>query len=305
MINSYNQEQLNGKSKRYTPPIIGGMSLVLGLSLGACFLGRPFLLSALASEPGLETDRTATLETAATLATRIKQTMPQDSAESSPSTPGSTPGTSESAFNFPQNFIPPGDGRPDNTRGSGARPVGVCATDAGIELEAGAKGIYPLMPSERYGLTFQSHPTVFIDFDGNFAPMVVLRVESEAGDYSELVRLPVAPGQSIQGFALPSDRPPLDVGKNYLWTLMVACDGEIKPYHPLFTGWVQRVAQAPDVAEQLGSQPIVEQISWYADQGYWYDLVTALQQEITTAEPDNAVVMLWNQLLTFVDETNG
>lgn len=38
---------------------------------------------------------------------------------------------SDTVFTFPQNFEPPGDGRPDDTRGSGAR-TGSCSTVAAL-----------------------------------------------------------------------------------------------------------------------------------------------------------------------------
>ncbi|MEO1353994.1 MAG: DUF928 domain-containing protein [Cyanobacteria bacterium J06635_15] len=212
-------------------------------------------------------------------------------------------------FNFPQNFEPPGDGRPEDTRGSGSR-TGACSAAAldSAEHETSdadrgssvAGRIRAIAPIDRFGLTLQSHPKVFINLDGDVAPSVVMRVQDEAGDYDERVTLPVDPNLPIQGFALPGDRPPLEVGKNYLWTILVACDGQVNPYHPIFSGWVQRVAlsAAPGGLQQ---QPIAEQIDWYTHGGYWYDLVETLYQAQQATPTNNIARETWEQLLEFVD----
>ncbi|MBT9314009.1 DUF928 domain-containing protein [Leptothoe spongobia] len=239
------------------------------------------------------------------------QTIVMDTAHASKAVSPSIAQTPPSpSFNFSQNFDPPGDGRPDTSRGSGAR-TGSCTTtvaESTAELTSDPdtpasnhRRIRPVMPSGNFGLTWQDHPTVFINFDGIVAPFVVLRFEDQAGDYSERVTVSIDPEHSIQGFSLPNDRPPLAIGKNYKWTLLVACDGQVNPNHPIFSGWVQRVATT-ETTTLIQQQSVPEQISWYTSQGYWYEAVVTLHQALQTNPTDRASKTLWTQLLEFVDQ---
>ncbi|MEO0770147.1 MAG: DUF928 domain-containing protein [Cyanobacteria bacterium J06649_4] len=223
----------------------------------------------------------------------------------------------ESIFSFPQNFEPPGDGRPEDTRGSGSR-TGACSALVGIPEAAGSEiarnvtagtdsgaasesRIRAVMSDDNFGLTLQSHPTVFLNFDGDVAPSVMMRVEDEAGEYDERVMLPVDSERVIQGFALPRDRPELEVGKNYQWTLLIACDGQVTPHHPIFSGWVQRVA-ATEAPAELSQQSIETQVDWYTSGGYWYDAVAVLNHSVQARPTDATAGELWAALLEFVDK---
>lgn len=208
-------------------------------------------------------------------------------------------------FSFSRNFDPPGDGRPDTSRGSGARtgsceaPARATQTSDNMDMMDSPR-IRALMPPGNFGLTLHSHPTIFIDFDGAEPPFVVLRVEDEAGTYRERVMLPVDPDRSIQGFTLPRDLPPLEVGKNYRWLLLVVCDGHVNPNHPLFSGWVQRVAIS-ETTTLIQQQPITEQVSWYTNHGYWYDTVMTLHETLHRKPEDDISQALWLELLDYID----
>ncbi len=213
--------------------------------------------------------------------------------------PGITPDADElPVFSFPQSFEPPGDGRPDSSRGSGAR--GGCEAADALDSEEGSSEIAPmgaLMPSQNFGLTTQSHPMVFINFGGHIAPRVVLRFEDETGTYSERVSLVVDPALPIQGFALPAEHPSLELGKNYRWTLLVACDGQVNPYHPVFSGWVQRASQP-----NLPSYALAQQVDTFTQQGFWYDAVALLYQALEADPADATAQSLWAQLLAYVEQ---
>lgn len=215
-------------------------------------------------------------------------------------------------FTFPQNFEPPGDGRPEDTRGSGSR-TGACSTtafssdtetsDVTSDTDRGetAEGrIRAIAPPDNFGLTLQSHPTVFLNFNGDVADAVVMRVQDEAGEYDERVTLPVDPTHQVQGFSLPDELPALEAGKNYKWTMLVACDGRVNPYHPIFTGWVQRVA-VDEAAATVSQQPIEAQVEWHTSEGYWYDTVAILDAARKATPTDATTSLLWEQLLDFVD----
>lgn len=206
-------------------------------------------------------------------------------------------------FPFPSSFTPPGDGRPQKTRGAGARDELRCRQDGPV--------LRAIMPPGNYGLTLEERPQVTVDFAGEVVPAVLLAFKDETGKTLERVKIQVESTESIQRFALPNSMAALTVGKNYQWSLLVACDGQVNPSHPIFSGWVQRVSNTDYLADYLQQQPVSERVDWLARYGYWYDAVVALTEGLehqrakaqsSDREPLNTKLdKVWQGLLEFVD----
>ena len=200
---------------------------------------------------------------------------------------------SASSFPFQGAFTPPGDGRPKKTRGAGARDGLRCSQDSPV--------MRALMPPGNYGLTLQERPEVLLDLAGEVVPKVVLAFKDETGVTLARVNMPVHSTKAIQSFALPESITALKVGKNYQWSLLVACDGTVNPSHPIFSGWVQRVEKTPYMADYLGRKPVLEQVAWFARYGYWYDAVATLNQGLDSQANNPNFTQVWDHLLEFVN----
>lgn len=175
-----------------------------------------------------------------------------------------TPPTLPIAFN--NNFEPPGDDAPDSTVGAGSRTNSACPGDEG--------NLRSHMPERNYGLTTKDQPGIYVQLSNTTAQQVVLAFRNEANTYYERAFLPLpdidSQAETLIRFALPDQAPPLAVGENYHWTLVLVCGETVQPDDPILTGWVQRTATFPSRPIKHGA------VEWLAQNGYWYDLLDAL-----------------------------
>lgn len=234
----------------------------------------------------------ATLLPLLSIATAQAQPAPQANASTSDNQP-------TASFSFQGAFTPPGEGRPKKTKGAGARDGQRCSPD-GPEIRA-------VMPPGNYGLTLQARPKVVIDFAGEVVPEVLLAFKNEAGTTVERVTIDIAStpyfvsGSALYRLGLPEQSTALQVGKNYQWSLLVACDGTINPSHPIFSGWVQRVIYPPELKARLLEKPAAEQIHWFANHGYWYDAIETLSQGLEDEIMEPQLTPVWEEVLTLIN----
>ncbi|MEM7712293.1 MAG: DUF928 domain-containing protein [Cyanobacteria bacterium P01_A01_bin.68] len=170
---------------------------------------------------------------------------------------------------FVESFQPPGDPEPKDTKGSGSRDGSKCS--------AQEKAIKPLMPKRNYGLTLQKLPSIFIRLPKTKAKQVMLSFQDERGKYYQRAFLPIT-SHGIVSFSLPEDKPALNIGKNYQWSLVVVCGNTVQPDDPTFIGWVQRVERTSQIQRELNGKSAVEKAKWYAKRGYWYEMLSEIEQ---------------------------
>ena len=177
-------------------------------------------------------------------------------------------------------FVPPKGGEEPETRGAGTRnPLSNSCT-------ADEPAMKIIMPEGNYGLTTQARPTILLYLPQTTATKVVLSFRSEDREEPEVVFLPINSEQAINSFTLPSDRPALEVGKNYQWQLTVICGNIPHVNDPLFTGWVTRTPLTID-RQEINQQCPLEQARWFAANGYWYDFIQQIEIAAkTTSEGD-------------------
>ena len=193
---------------------------------------------------------------------------------------------------FDKNFDPPGDGAPQDTSGAGSRD--------GLKCPQDEQPIRPLMPQRNYGLTLEERPSIFIDLPKTSAKQVVLTFRDEAGNSYERAYLPISDRTGIVSFTLPNEKPPLAVGKNYQWSLIVVCGETVQPDDPIFKGWVQRAARTSALEQELGQKSMIEQAAWYAAKGYWYDMLRVMVQARRSQPNDVKLATMWRELLESV-----
>lgn len=193
---------------------------------------------------------------------------------------------------FQENFDPPGDGQPQDSAGAASRDGMKCSTDK--------QPIQPLMPKRNYGLTLEERPSIFVYLPKTSAKKVVLVLRDETGGYSEKVFFPITASEGIVSFTLPDQAPPLAVGKNYQWSLVVVCQETVKPSDPVFSGWVQRVARTSELEGELRQKSVTQKAVLYGAKGYWYDTLKTIAQERRSHPDDPKLTTLWQDLLKSV-----
>ncbi|HEY9909489.1 MAG TPA: DUF928 domain-containing protein, partial [Thermosynechococcaceae cyanobacterium] len=101
----------------------------------------------------------------------------------------------------------------------------------------------------------------------------------------------------IASVALPKSAgvPPLQLGKDYHWTVALVCDAEIPQLNITVDGWVQRVQT---LAPETRSSNPQERAALLAQKGIWFDALEA-QAEQRCLKPNNPAEG-WTKLLQAV-----
>lgn len=182
-------------------------------------------------------------------------------------TPQPTPPPRPRRPRFNNAFIPPGNKAPKSTQNASSR--------AGDRCDRQDSLVRTLMPPLNFGLTLESHPTIFLEVSKTSARSVVLAFQTEAGtDYQQAI-VPLLPqNNGIATLRLPTTAAPLQIGQNYRWGIALICGATLTPSDPFFSGWVQRVNRTPQLNQFLANLSPLERLQWFNDQGYWYDALT-------------------------------
>jgi hypothetical protein len=187
-------------------------------------------------------------------------------------------------------FHPPTDRRIGDSRGGASRSTEVkCSSD-----ETYRPPMTPLLPASKQGLTSTSHPTFWVYIPPTSAPKAhfTLKDENNRGVYQTLI--PITRAGEIISINLPTERPALEVGKTYQWSVALICQ-PTQTAIPIVTGQIQRIE--PDVALQLEKKMPLEQAASYGRAGIWYDMLNSLAL-LKKAQPnDNTITANWVQLL--------
>ncbi|MCC5661122.1 DUF928 domain-containing protein [Nostoc sp. XA010] len=202
----------------------------------------------------------------------------------------------------PQRIIfeaPPKEDKPKSTSSGGSRSNWQCPQDATSTTTPSNQ--IPIMslvpPDSNYGLTTAEHPTFLVYLPQTSAKQLVLSLMTEDNQLYSQTLIPIKGEPGIISIKSTDNSPPLKVGKNYQWGLMLICKEKPSPNDPVITSWVRRV-----VLPQLHSQhrTTLEQADAYSEQGIWYDAVITLAQ-IRNTQPNNQdIANIWTDFLKSV-----
>jgi hypothetical protein len=124
----------------------------------------------------------------------------------------------------------------------------------GCELEMPKPPLTALIPESTFGKTVESYPK-FLSYipktSATKARFVLRDEETQIRVYEETFAIPETPG--IVSLSLPADKtlPPLEVGKNYGWFLLIICDPEDRSAEINVQGLVERVEPSSTLTSQL------------------------------------------------------
>ena len=136
-------------------------------------------------------------------------------------------------------------------------------------------------------------PTFWAYLPQTSAKQVVLSVQKEDASYHVQWIFPAPEASGIFSFQPPADAPPLKVGETYLWAVVLVCGERPNPNDPAIAAWVKRVSPS----QLLSSGTPLDQVSRNAEQGLWYDMVTALAQERKSQPSDPVLTQTWADVL--------
>lgn len=194
-------------------------------------------------------------------------------------------------------FDPPAGERPKNTAGGASRSIGRCIKQA----ENMALPFTPLIPSSNQGLTVASHPTVLAYLPKTSADRVYFSWHDESSNNHYQTILPIKNQGGIVSLTLPQNAPPLEIGKNYKWSLAIMCDKKLQPDSPTIEGQIKRVAVESNLSVLLSNAGALETAAIYGEAGIWYETLNTLAK-LKMAQPRNPTLSYnWQELLNSVE----
>ncbi|MBF2029823.1 MAG: DUF928 domain-containing protein [Oscillatoriales cyanobacterium C42_A2020_001] len=210
-------------------------------------------------------------------------------------------------FNPANLEVPASIGEPKG-RGAGGRR-GCNTNDADDQL-------IPLVPTMetsdravRWGLTTRAHPTFWLHSPKGFqnGALIWLSVFDQTNHL--LYRIPFQIPKISNGvvrFAVPSTAPPLQLNTPYRWQFTVYCNSSSNDLANLtfdtpfiMSGGVQRVQPSAELQKRLAiAKTPLEQATFYAENGIWYDSLTTLGNSVWDKKTsDTAMPLAWIELL--------
>lgn len=204
-----------------------------------------------------------------------------------------------SAISFGTAFEPPNKDKPVATSGGASR-----GQQCIVDLDNSEVPIIPILPAINQRLTTTPYPTFFIHIPQTSARKIFFQIEDENEENSYQTIMPITGNPGILRITLPQDAPPLEVGKNYQWALALICDQKLRPDSPIVQGSIIREQSEIELNQQLQSMTLIEQASFYAKSGIWYEAIEILAK-LTEDQPNNPKFKsIWHEVLSSIGLNN-
>lgn len=157
-----------------------------------------------------------------------------------------------------------------------------------------------LRQAEVWGQTTNPYPTFWFYVPYALSPDLPAEFVLRQGE-QDVYRTELTQSSRSDGLIridLPNTAQPLAVNMPYQWILSVYCESD----DPIFTsGWIQRITVDETLAQLLQQASPAQKVQLYAEQGIWFDALTALA-ELRTSQPHNRELALeWAALLESAD----
>jgi hypothetical protein len=175
----------------------------------------------------------------------------------------------------------------------GGAARGGCGVDAANKIQMKA-----LQPDTNIGLTTAGKPTFFFQIsptsveEGKF-----LLLNAKGNEIIYEKAFPLKKTGGVMSFTLPDDADALEVGREYIWELVVNCDPEDQRGNPRVQGSIKRLPASQKLASDLAKVSLRERVALYAEAGYWYDSVKTIADLRSTNPNDSTLINDWNDLL--------
>lgn len=189
--------------------------------------------------------------------------------------------------------LPPPPKNPDETRGGGTRDGGRCPKDA----MTSAQPLTALSPVPGPGLTVAERPTFLAYVPQTTAQTAEFSLfdQNNKGIYQTTFALTNTPG--IVSFSLPSNAPPLEIGKDYTWSFAMICDPKNRLQDQFVRGRIRRTKLDSTLMNQIEKAAPKERVSLYRTADVWYEALFTLF-ELQRSQPDDpSVSAAWKESL--------
>lgn len=168
---------------------------------------------------------------------------------------------------------PPDDAQPESTEGAASRNGNQCPADS--LSKADRFKLKAIVPQGNSGLTTKERPTFWAYIPPTTARSAILSLAKVGTQphWQQAINLTGKPREI--GVKLDPDADGLEIGQNYRWALILVCGERPHPNDPVVTAGIKRINhnKLPQNITKL------EQATWYAERGIWYDALDILARE--------------------------
>ncbi len=188
--------------------------------------------------------------------------------------------------------LPPPPKNPDETTGGGTRDGGRCPQDAMT-----SQPLTALSPVTEPGLTVADRPTFLAYVPQTTAQTVEFSLfdQNNKGIYQTTFALTNTPG--IVSFRLPPKAPPLEIGKDYTWSLAMICNPKNRLQDQFVRGRIRRIQLDWALMNQIEKASPKERVSLYRSADVWYEAILTLFELQRSQPDDSSVSAAWKELL--------
>ncbi|MBW4692095.1 MAG: DUF928 domain-containing protein [Lyngbya sp. HA4199-MV5] len=225
--------------------------------------------------------------------TSASQLQPSSLALTTPYTPHPTP--QFKPIQLAQSNPPPPPTNPGSSSAGGRRDPSNCPQDEGIATTRSL--LTALSPTAKPGFTSAERPTFLVYVPKTSAKNAEFSLRNRMGQgvYRTVVALTNTP--DLLRITLPTQSPPLEVGKPYTWSLAVICNPNDRLDDRFVTGMVQRIALDATRLRQIQQASPREQVALYQKADVWYDAIAVLDQLKRSQRNDPGINTTWRELL--------
>jgi hypothetical protein len=185
-------------------------------------------------------------------------------------------------------YVPPNLGRPARTTGGATR-----GSNKKIPL------MFALTP-DHVGQTVSAQPSLFwyIERVPDASMQLEFTLFDQLSDEPEVeTTLAALDRAGIQRIRLADYGVTLEPGTEYEWAVTLVVDPERRSKDVVVTGWIDRIEHSGRLAARLESEGNARSAVIYAEEGLWYDLFAALNDQIDGNPADAKLLTQRNDVL--------
>ena len=189
---------------------------------------------------------------------------------------------------------PPGQDMPQKTAGGGVRG-GNCPAVLGAATDTTPLTL--LLPESGLGLTVNDRPTFMAYVPPTTAAEVEFTIRDEEEEYAYRTNVPVDGNGGVVSISLPENLPPLEAGKDYMWSVAMICAPSDRMQDVVARGFIRRIEADSNLTSQLANMDPLSQAYAYGKEGIWFENLNVLA-ELRKAQPTNPdLAASWEKLL--------
>lgn len=165
------------------------------------------------------------------------------------------------------------------------------------------KELIPLLPKNKIGRTVSEYPEFFFYLPQSEAKVAEFVLQDDKGKQIYQTTLNINNSSGVIGISIPTNKnvSPLQIGKNYSWSIALICDDQDRSADVFQRGIVRRVEVSADIRSQLQkAEPRLKAVI-YAQTGIWQDALSTLIAARRANPNDADLAADWKILLDSVN----